>query len=295
MYEQYTDKQIVEMLVPKLEKLGWEPEFFSPRMEKLISILYKSGYTRGQLGRSFIIGEKKTKEPVNPFKVGDKVKFLGIGIDDIEILDSGRFYPPVNTVGKVVRLDFGYCVVQWPDGTTSGKGIWCCQNKYLEKVTERWVSATRDNIKVGSKVRYLNAEKHLKNPEFYPVQGTIGKVVSVIDDNTYLVQWPDYTTVWFANQSDLEVLVDGLDEVEPTKAKKWVPASKNNVKSGCKVRMIDNALYESNPLYFPAIGTVGTVINTYDGIPLVQWPPESTSEKDRWFSSFCHLEVLLCE
>ena len=132
MYEQYTDKQIVEMLMPKLEKLGWEPEF-SPRMEKLISTLYKSGYIRGQLGRSFIIGEPKQ--------------------------------------------------------------------------TERWVPITEDNVKVDSKVRYLNAKKHLESPEFYPPQGTIGEVVSVGNDNTCLVQWPSYKDAWYARWSDLEVLL----------------------------------------------------------------------------------------
>lgn len=294
MYEQYTDKQIVEMLKPKLAKLGWGPTVDHleryPSTCEVIATIYRSAYIRGQLGRSFIIGEKKAKEPVDTFKVGDKVKFLGLSIEN-----NRWFYPPVNTVGEVVELGSDYCFVQWPNGITSGDGVWACRNNYLEKVTEHWVSAARDNIKVGSKVRYLNAEKHLKNPEFYPAQGTIGKVVSVSNDSTRLVQWPGYPVPCFANRFDLEVLVDGLDEVEPTKVKKWVPATKDNVKSGCKVRMIDNTLYEDDPLHCPATGTVGTVINTYDRFPLIQWPPESTSKKDRWFCSFCHLEVLLCE
>lgn len=82
-----------------------------------------------------------------------------------------------------------------------------CPNRFLEKVTEHWVPATKDNVKRWNKVRYLNAEKHEQNPDVYPLQGTIGEVISVVDDNTYLVQWPDYTTAWFANQSDLEVLL----------------------------------------------------------------------------------------
>lgn len=207
MYEQYTDKQIVEMLVPKLEKLGWEPEFFSPRMEKLISILYKSGYTRGQLGRSFIIGEKKAKESINTFKVGDKVKFLGFSIEDEEALNDRLFYPPVNTVGKVLELGSDYCFVQWPDGATVDNGVWACRNTYLEKVVEHWVPATKDNVKIGSKVRYLNAEKHGLTPKFYPLQGTIGEAVNVDSDDVCLVQWPGYTTTWYACWFDLEVLL----------------------------------------------------------------------------------------
>lgn len=211
MYEQYTDKQIVEMLVPKLEKLGWEPEF-GPRTEKLISTLYKSGYIRGQLGRSFIIGEKKAEEkkatePVNIFKVGDKVKFLGLNIEDEKILDNRRFYPPVNTIGKVTKSGLISCFVQWPHGITSGDGVWRCRNIYLEKVTEHWVPATKDNVKVGNKVRYLSTKKHEQSPEFYPVRGTVGEVVSVDDDDTCLVQWPDYKTTRYTSRFDLEVLL----------------------------------------------------------------------------------------
>lgn len=211
MYEQYTDKQIVEMLKPKLEKLGFcsfaESSENYPSLCKLCATLYKSGYIRGQLGRSFIIGEKKTKEPVNPFKVGDKVKFLGLDIEDEEALSNRRFYPPVNTVGKVTNSGLVYCFVQWPKGVTAGNGVWACRNKYLEKVTEHWVPATKDNVKVGDKVRYLNAEKHERNPIFYPLQGTIGKVVAVNDGYSYSIQWPGYASAWFASQSDLEVLL----------------------------------------------------------------------------------------
>lgn len=90
MYEQYTDEQIVEMLVPKLKKsvpeLNWDEYLKRPSAfsiwNRLISVIYKSGYIRGQLGRSFIIGEKKKKsghwEPVDPNnlpKEGTKVRY----------------------------------------------------------------------------------------------------------------------------------------------------------------------------------------------------------------------------
>ena len=143
MYEQYTDKQIVEMLVPKLNKVlggDWSCLFEYPKVYtniiKAISLTYRSGYIRGQLGHSFIVDEEK-----------------------------------------------------------------------VEKTTEQWVPATKNNVCKGDNVRYINAGKSEQHPEFYPPYGTICKVVSVVDDNTYLVQWPDYTTAWFANQSDLEVLV----------------------------------------------------------------------------------------
>ena len=212
MYEQYTDKQIVEMLIPKLNKgvsgIKWRTVlFYNDRLVKAIATIYRSAYIRGQLGRNFIIGEKKTKDPVNPFKAGDKVKFLGLNFEDEEALNNRQFYPPVNTVGKVVESGLVYCVVHWPEGTTAGNGEWACRHSYLEKVTEHWVPMTRDNVKKGDKVRYLNAERHLKSPEFYPLQGTIGEVVFVCDDDTCIVQWPDYKSTWYASRFDLEVLL----------------------------------------------------------------------------------------
>ena len=144
MYEQYTDKQIVEMLVPKLnkaiEECDWGSLISNPERHKYtikaFAIIYRLAYIRGQLGHSFIVNEEKVK-----------------------------------------------------------------------KVTEQWVPATKNNVCKGDNVRYINAKKSEQHPEFYPSYGTIGEVVSVVDDNTYLVQWPDYTTAWFANQSDIEVLL----------------------------------------------------------------------------------------
>ena len=167
MYEQYTDKQIVEMLKPKLEKLGWGNVVNNdlyPDTIKMIATIYRSAYIRGQLGRSFIIGE-------------------------------------------VVELGSDYCFVQWPKGITAGDGVWACRNIYLEKATEHWVAATETNLKPGVKVRYLNAEMHKQSPECYPAQGTVGEVIAFDDDNTCLVQWLGYTNAWYASRFDLEVLL----------------------------------------------------------------------------------------
>nr|DAH17018.1 MAG TPA: hypothetical protein [Caudoviricetes sp.] len=219
MYEQYTDKQIVEMLGNKLEKLGYSTfannSKYYPDVCKLIATIYKSGYIRGQLGRSFIIGEKKAEEkkdtePVNIFKVGDKVKFLGLNIEDEEALGNRLIYPPVDTVGEVVESGLVYCVVRWPKGTTSGDGVWVCRNSYLKKVTEHWISATKCNVQVGDKVRMIDDDLHLIDPECNPVAGTMG-VVEKIDSFVCLVQWPNGTTSyndkWYHTYNELEVLL----------------------------------------------------------------------------------------
>ena len=146
MYEQYTDKQIVEMLKPKLEKLGWGNVVNNdlyPDTIKMIATIYRSAYIRGQLGRSFIIGEKKNKEPVNTFKVGDtagdgvwacrniylekatehwvaatetnlkpgvKVRYLNAEMHK----QSPECYPAQGTVGEVIAFDDdNTCLVQW--------------------------------------------------------------------------------------------------------------------------------------------------------------------------------------
>lgn len=218
MYEQYTDKQIVEMLVPKLSKiLGngmWESALeHSEGGRNLIGIIatiYRSGYIRGQLGRSFIIGEKKTKGFLNTFKVGDKVKFLGLGIEDEKALSDRRFYPPVNTIGKVTNSGLVYCFVQWPKGTTADNGVWACRNKYLEKVTECWVPATKDNVKVGSKVKMIEEKAHKDEPKCFPDVETIG-IVTDAGIHIHLIQWPKGSTSgtdeWYCNDTCLEVLL----------------------------------------------------------------------------------------
>ena len=211
MYEQYTDKQIVEMLKPKLEKLGWGNVVNNdlyPDTVKMIATIYRSGYIRGQLGRSFVIGEKKAKEPVNTFKVGDEVKFLGLSIEDEGALSNRRFYPPVGTIGQIMETGgVDYCFVQWPYGITSGDGVWACRNKYLEKIKERWVPATKTNLKPGVKVRFLNALKHEYSTVIYPEPGTVGEVMKVCLGETCRVQWPCFSTSLFVRWSDLEVLL----------------------------------------------------------------------------------------
>lgn len=151
MYEQYTDKQIVEMLKPKLNKctaqIDWdvvtsEPDslwgqMFWGDILKAISIAYRSGYIRSQLGRSFIIGEKNkqnkqtehwvpaTKDNV---KVGSKVKM----IDEKAHLICPDWHPIIGTMGVIKKLGYNTCEVQWHKDTTSENDKWWCTYKRLE-------------------------------------------------------------------------------------------------------------------------------------------------------------------
>lgn len=223
MYEQYTDEQIVKMLKPKLTKIlgdgmwdtALEHSEGGRNLIELIATIYRSAYIRGRLGRSFIIGEKKTrekkiKESVNTFKAGDKVKFLGLNMEDEEAWVNKQFFPPVNTVSKVVKSGLIYCVVHWPRSTTSGDWMWSCRNSYLEKITEHWVPATKDNIEVGSKVKMIDEGSHKSKPWRFPDVGTVGTVTEV-NIHTPLVQWPKGSTSrtdeWYCDDTRLEVLL----------------------------------------------------------------------------------------
>lgn len=138
MYEQYTDGQIVEMLVPKLNKstkwCDWSGIIKYPERNenliKAIATIYRSAYIRGQLGRSFIIGEKKEKAnktgrwvPVNGdnVKKGDFVRYIGKNGHK----NSPEYYPAKDVIGKVIEVCSDHtCLVQWPNGSTSGNDKW---------------------------------------------------------------------------------------------------------------------------------------------------------------------------
>ena len=141
MYEQYTDKQIVEMLVPKLSKiLGngmWESALEHSEggrnLIRIIATIYRSAYIRGQLGRSFIIGRPKQTERWVPatkenVQVGSKVRIT----DGKSHKDNPQWFPDVGTVGIVKEAGFHTCFIQWPEGSTSGKDEWYCDDTRLE-------------------------------------------------------------------------------------------------------------------------------------------------------------------
>lgn len=145
MYEQYTDKQIVEMLVPKLEKLcpyyDWNNYLNSEGYEAwlhFVATLYKSGYIRGQLGRSFIIGQPKRTKPKQTehwipvtednVKIGSKVRMT----DREGHRNNPQWFPDVGTVGIVMEVGFHTHLIQWPEGSTSERNRWYCDDTRLE-------------------------------------------------------------------------------------------------------------------------------------------------------------------
>ena len=147
MYEQYTDKQIVEMLVPKLNKAVpegyWDEAIKHPELNrnfiKAVATIYRSAYIRGQLGRSFIIGEPKQTEPKyterwvpvngNNVKKGDSVRYIGKNGHK----NNPDYYPAKDVVGKVIEVcSDRTCDIQWPKGATSRNDRWYAAWNNLE-------------------------------------------------------------------------------------------------------------------------------------------------------------------
>lgn len=147
MYEQYTDKQIVEMLVLKLMKavpsVDWNMVIANAgcnwRIIQAIGLVYRSAYIRGQKGRSFIIGEPKRTEPkqterwvpVNGdnVKKGDSVRYIGKNGHKI----NPDYYPTKDVVGKVIEVcSDRLFYIQWPKGSTSQNDRWYAAWNNLE-------------------------------------------------------------------------------------------------------------------------------------------------------------------
>lgn len=72
-------------------------------------------------------------------------------------------------------------------------------------------------MKVGDKVRFVNAEVHDCDPWFYPPVGTIGTVLSINRYGDVFVQWPEGSTLtedrWWTHITSLE-LVEGEKKSE---------------------------------------------------------------------------------
>lgn len=65
------------------------------------------------------------------------------------------------------------------------------------------------------------------------------------------------------------------------------------LKVGDRVRMINGKLHKQMPEYYPAWGTEGTVTEVQpNGDILVEWPENSTSGNNEWYSDSRDIEVV---
>lgn len=67
----------------------------------------------------------------------------------------------------------------------------------------------------------------------------------------------------------------------------------NEFKVGDRVEFTDADMHESMPHYYPAPGTIGTIVgDAFTIAPWVQWPNGSTSDDDIWSANVLHLRLV---
>ena len=196
--QHYTNLEIFRSLLPKLKAavpdVNWDViekdgyKHFKYFIDA-IAIAYRSGYGRGQKGRSFLIGEKKTEVKG---KKGDKVCWFS---DDRDI-----FYP--DKKGTIGTIDcVGACNalwVYWPVGSCEvhkqskrkAETTWCCTKNQCLLIDTN----VKGNVKNGDKIVYLGTEHGFLTDGVWPDRVATG-VVDYAEDNGCLVFWDNPNVV----------------------------------------------------------------------------------------------------
>ena len=201
--QHYTNFEIFHSLLPKLKAgipdANWD--IVSDRFIDAIATAYRSGYGRGQKGRSFLIGEKKMEVKG---KKGDKVCWFSN--------DHDTYYPSVvGTIGTINWVDedgdlwvdwpFGSCEVNKNGGCTWGC-TWCCAKNQCLLIDTN----VKGNIKKGDKIVYLGTVGGFEVNGVWPNKVTTG-VVNFVEGRGVCVDWDDpdvvgerfngHTHVWY--------------------------------------------------------------------------------------------------
>ena len=206
--QHYTNFEIFHSLVPKMkaafpninnwDELDKKENYDDYRyVIDAIAIAYRSGYGRGQKGRSFLIGEKKAEVKG---RKGDKVCWFS---DDRDI-----YYPDKKgTIGTINSMgDCDTLWVNWPfescEANKNGDCTWCCA-KYQCLLIDTNV---KGNIKKGDKIVYLGTMDGFKDNGVWPNKVTTG-VVNFVEGRGVCVDWDDpnvvgerfhgHTHVWY--------------------------------------------------------------------------------------------------
>ena len=206
--QHYTNLEIFRSLIPKLTAISpvdfvaleKDYEAYSPVIDA-IATAYRSGYGRGQKGRSFLIGEKKAEVKAEK---GDKVCWFS---DDHDI-----FYPDKKgTIGTINSMgDCDTLWVYWPVGSCKvheqskqyAETTWCCNKSQCLLINTN----VRGNLKKGDRIVYLGTGHGFLCDDVWPNQVATG-VVDWANDESCMVFWdnPDvvtnryngHTHVWF--------------------------------------------------------------------------------------------------
>ena len=157
--QHYTNFEIFHSLVPKMkaafpninnwDELDKKENYDDYRyIIDAIATAYRSGYGRGQKGRSFLIGEKKAE--VKGEK-GAKVCWFSNDHDT-------QFPNTIGTIGTIKCVDCdGDLWVDWPFGSceankgTTTDTCWCCNKNQCLLIDTK----VKGNVKRGDKIVYL--------------------------------------------------------------------------------------------------------------------------------------------
>ena len=198
--QHYTNFEIFHSLVPKMkaafpninnwDELDKKENYNDYRyIIDAIAIAYRSGYGRGQKGRSFLIGEKKVEVKG---KKGDKVCWFS---DDRDI-----FYPDKKgTIGTINSMgDCNTLWVYWPVGSCKvheqskqyAETTWCCNKSQCLLIDTN----VKGNVKNGDKIVYLGTEQGFLTDGVWPDRVATG-VVDITDNHGCLVFWDNPNVV----------------------------------------------------------------------------------------------------
>ena len=206
--QHYTNYEIFHSLVPKMKAVSPDIENWDELDKKenyngyryvidAIATAYRSGYGRGQKGRSFLIGEKKMEVKG---KKGAKVCWFS-DYRDIFYPDKKGTIGTINSMGDCDTL-----WVYWPIGSCeankNGSRVWCCAKNQCLLIDAK----VKGNIKKGDKIVYLGTGHGFLCNGVWPDRVATG-VVDWADDESCMVFWdnPDvvtnryngHTHVWF--------------------------------------------------------------------------------------------------
>ena len=185
--QHYTNLEIFHSLLPKLKAgipdANWD--IVSDRFIDAIATAYRSGYGRGQKGRSFLIGEKKKEIKAEK---GAKVCWFS--------KDRDTYFP--NTIGTIGTIDHidndGDLWVDWPFGSCeankNGSRVWCCAKNQCLLIDTN----VKGNVKNGDKIVYLGTEQGFLTDSVWPDRVATG-VVDYAEDNGCLVFWDNPNVV----------------------------------------------------------------------------------------------------
>ena len=194
--QHYTNLEIFHSLIPKLDAISpidfvaLEKDYkaYSPIIDA-IATAYRSGYGRGQKGRSFLIGEKKAEVKG---RKGDKVCWFSD--------DRDTYYPnTIGTIGTISSVDCNNDLwVNWPVGSCEvhklgrayAETAWCCTKRQCLLIDTN----VEGNIKKGDRIIYLGTKNGFLHEGVWPDRVATG-VVYDINDCGCMVYWDNSNMV----------------------------------------------------------------------------------------------------